>query len=734
MDGFGSRAEDRFLIEAIGDLQTSPDGAVAAFVRQEMDLEGNESRTSIWVVPTDGSEAPRRLTGGRGDRNPRWSPAGDRIAFLSDRAGKPQLYVIDVAGGEARRVETDANPAQPPRWSPDGSRIAFVAQVEVPPEGPRHPGEPESLRPKKDGGKDPGGPRIRVIADYDYRFDGRGFFDDRYAHVHVVAVDGATDGAAADGDPPAEGGSEGKRPTRERRLTEGRFTHDEPCWLPDGRTLLVRAHRERGLNLEGAADIWQVDADGGTPITCFLPWDGVIQSGPQVSPDGRHVAFTGMKHGAPHWVQPAGLWVVPLEAPSADARLAAARDLTAGLDRPVGGSIPCEIRYGMLTRAFEWRGGDRLRFLCGNEGRALLHEVGIHGGAAEPIPTVHELPAGPGASAAARSAAAAVTAALAGTPPRQAPTANSGAAAAARTVPDLPVIATFSGDAGLAGGPARPEQIFARGRRLTAFNAAAEAAALPVERFRVTSEPGWSVDGWLMRPADYMPGRRYPTILSIHGGPTGAYGDTYSFTFQAMARQGYAVLYCNPRGSTTYGERFQSGVVGDWGGGDYRDIMACVDHAIALGVADPERLGVTGWSYGGYMTSWIITQTDRFKAAVAGALISNLVTLYGVSDIGIRSLEHLVGGPAFENEEAYMARSAIRHAARIRTPTLILHGDADMRCPLDQAEQLFTALQRRGVPSAMVRYPGEYHGLQKPRHLHDRLARTLGWFDHWLKR
>lgn len=708
MDAFGSRPADRFQIEAIGDLQASPDGSLVAYVRQEMDLDANEARTAIWVVPAAGGQAPRRLTGGRGDRLPRWSPAGDRIAFVSDRSGKPQLHVIDVAGGEARRIETGANPGQAPCWSPDGSRIAFVAQVEVPPEGPRHPGEPAELRPGRQGANAPAGPRIRVIADYDYRADGRGFFDDRYAHVHVVAADGSEP---------------------ERRLTDGRFAHDEPCWLPDGRSLLVRAHRERGINLEGGTDLWQVGADGQTPIACFLPWDGAIQAGPQVSPDGRHVAFAGVSQGAPHWVQPACLWVVPLDAPSADARLAAARNLTAPLDRPVGGAIPCEIRYGQLTRAFQWRGAARLRFLCGSEGRAQLYEVGLDG-APEPVPAVRELPPGPGASAAARTAAAAVTVALAGaaTDAGEAPTAPTQAG-----VPDLPVVGTFSGDAVLAGGPGRPEQIFVRGRRLTAFNAAAEAAALPVERFRVTSEPGWSVDGWLMRPADYMPGRRYPAILSIHGGPTGAYGDAYSFTFQAMARRGYAVVYCNPRGSTTYGERFQSGVVGDWGGGDLRDIMACVDHAVALGVADPERLGVTGWSYGGYMTSWIITQTDRFKAAVAGALISNLVTLYGVSDIGVRSLEHLVGGPAFENEEAYMARSAIRHAARIRTPTLILHGESDMRCPLDQSEQLFTALQRRGVPSAMVRYPGEPHGLQKPQHLHDRLARTLGWFDHWLK-
>jgi dipeptidyl aminopeptidase/acylaminoacyl peptidase len=684
---FGTHPEDRFRLEAVGDLQASPDGRLVAFVRQEWDLGADQTRTAIWIVPADGSEPPRRLTGGAGDRHPRWSPDGDRLAFVSDRAGYPQLYVMEVHGGEARRIETEARPAQAPVWSPDGTRIAFVAEVEILPDGPRHPGEPEALRsgPRGRGGRRAGAhaaapePRVRVITEPEYRFDGRGFFDDRFAHVHVVPADGSA---------------------RERCLTDGRFAHDEPCWSPDGRSLLVRARRTPGLNLRGAADLWRVAADGEPEVAPFLPWAAPIQAGPQWSPDGRHVAFVGLDARQDEGVTPACLWVVPADAPTPAARLAAARNLTAGLDRPVGGAIPCEIRYGQGVRPFAWRGGGRLRFLCGSEGRSLLYEVSVDGGAPQPVPALADLPAVPGGDAG---------------------------------VPDLPVIGGFSGDAVLAGAAARPEQIFVGSRRLSAFNAAAEAAALPAERFRVTSEPGWAVDGWLIRPADYMPGRRYPTVLSIHGGPTAAYGDTYNFMFQMLARNGYAVVYCNPRGSTTYGERFCAGVVGDWGGGDLRDVMACVDHAVALGVADPGRLGVTGWSYGGYMTAWIITQTDRFRAAVAGAPISNLLALYGVSDVGVRSLERLVGGAAFEHEERFMARSPIRHAARIRTPTLILQGESDMRCPPDQAEQLFTALQRRGVPSVLVRYPGEFHALRRPRHIHDRLARTLGWFDHWLK-
>lgn len=176
-----------------------------------------------------------------------------------------------------------------------------------------------------------------------------------------------------------------------------------------------------------------------------------------------------------------------------------------------------------------------------------------------------------------------------------------------------------------------------------------------------------------------------------------------------------------------------AGVRGDWGGGDFADIMTCVDHAIAAGVADPDRLGVTGRSYGGCMTCWAVTQTDRFRAAVAGAPMSNLVSLYGAGGIGVRSLERLIGGPAFENVDRCMARWAFAHASAVVTPTLLLHGEADLHCPLDQSEQFFTALQRRGVPSAFVCYPGKPHVPRQPKHVHDRLLRTLAWFDHWLK-
>ncbi|MGE5654821.1 MAG: S9 family peptidase [Bacillota bacterium] len=209
--------------------------------------------------------------------------------------------------------------------------------------------------------------------------------------------------------------------------------------------------------------------------------------------------------------------------------------------------------------------------------------------------------------------------------------------------------------------------------------------------------------------------------------------DSFNLSFQILAHQGYAVVFTNPRGSTSYGTEFTQGVVKDWGGKDYQDIMTGLDRAIELGIVDENRVGIMGWSYGGYMTCWAVTQTNRFKAAVGGANISNIYTLYGCSDIGAAYDEGLLGGPAFDDEELYMGRSAIRHVRNVTTPILLLHGEADIRCPIDQSEQFYACLKRLGKDVVFVRYPEQYHGFVKPSYIHDRWARTVAWFDHYVK-
>lgn len=256
------------------------------------------------------------------------------------------------------------------------------------------------------------------------------------------------------------------------------------------------------------------------------------------------------------------------------------------------------------------------------------------------------------------------------------------------------------------------------------------------ERITFAGAEGWPVEGWVLPPRDVQPGERYPLVLNIHGGPHGTWGHTLMAENHVLAAAGFGVLYVNPRGSQGYGRKHTEGVVGKWGQGDYGDLMAAVDHALArFDWIDPERLGVMGNSYGGFMTNWIISHTDRFKAAVSQGTVFNRLSSFGTSDFG-----HMRGDAAepalpWTHLEQLWRESPIAYIGNARTPTLILHGEADHRCPLEQGEQLYTALRVQGVEAVLVRYPGESHGFTRtgrPRHRVDRLKRIVAWFGRHL--
>ncbi len=251
------------------------------------------------------------------------------------------------------------------------------------------------------------------------------------------------------------------------------------------------------------------------------------------------------------------------------------------------------------------------------------------------------------------------------------------------------------------------------------------------------SSDGRRIEGLLTYPRNYVKGKKYPLLLIIHGGPTGVFsydfiGGAGVYPIAAFASEGFAVLRCNIRGSSGYGTEFRKANSRDWGGMDYRDLMAGVDHVMNMGIADPDRLGVMGWSYGGYMTSWIITQTDRFKAASVGAGVINLISFTGTTDLP-DFIPQYFECPFWENYELYISHSSIGHVRNVRTPTLILHGARDTRVPFDQGKELYTALKMRGVPVKMVSYPRSGHGIREPRLVIDGAKRNLDWFTHYLK-
>ncbi|WP_187445441.1 S9 family peptidase [Bacillus infantis] len=257
-------------------------------------------------------------------------------------------------------------------------------------------------------------------------------------------------------------------------------------------------------------------------------------------------------------------------------------------------------------------------------------------------------------------------------------------------------------------------------------------AAEPIE---FTSADGWDLHGWLMKPAGFEEGKKYPLVLEIHGGPHAMYANSYFHEFQVLAAKGYAVLYINPRGSHGYGQKFVDAVRGDYGGRDYEDLMDAVDYVLKeYSFIDQDRLGVTGGSYGGFMTNWIIGHTDRFKAAVTQRSISNWISFYGVSDIGYYFTDWQIQA-GLDDIEKLWKHSPLAYVDQMNTPLLILHGEKDFRCPIEQAEQLFISLKHRKKETSFVRFPESNHELSrsgKPSLRISRLDYISGWFDKYL--
>jgi dipeptidyl aminopeptidase/acylaminoacyl peptidase len=723
------RVDDYFRFRILGEPAISPDGTRVAFTVQTCDPDKDENRSAIWLATVagtvaatvagavagaaaSGAQAPaagpeaaavRQLTSGTSrDRAPTWSPDGTLIAFISDRAdGRAQIHVLPADGGEARRVETDEDVQGGLAWSPDGRTLAFVARVWSKPEGwTPYPGAPEGdaerARARALSRRGPGSATaadasksapappepsdVKVITRLLWRMDGIGEYGDRRTHVFTVPADGSA---------------------KATRVTDGDFDHAAPAFSPDGRLLAVAANRRPGeqADLANHTDLWVFELASGR-ATLVLQGAGPVMN-PRWSPDGRHIAFVGHDGHAGRKTS-AACWVVAWNGPDAPARsFADARNLSHTLDRPVGYAGSSDLRQ-VTAAELAWSADSRrVYFPVSREGNTVIYSADLEG---------EVRPATP------------------------APGPNGRTLAGFSLSPATGRLAYIAGDA------VTPDEVYALDpagggeTRLSALNVPllAELHLQPVHRFRYEGADGMPVDGWFIPALGVPAGQPAPCVLSIHGGPHGMYGNALQFGLQLYAAHGLAVLFTNPRGSEGYGQAFVDAVAGDWGGKDYVDIQKGLDHAIAQGWVDPARCGVTGWSYGGFMTAWTITQTSRFKAAIAGAIVSNRLSFYGTSDIGVHFGETEFPGAPWENEDGHLARSALRFAARVSTPVLFLHGEADLRCPVPQTEEFFTALRRQGKTAVMVRYPGEFHGLQKPRHKADRMRRSLAWFRHHL--
>ena len=463
-------------------------------------------------------------------------------------------------------------------------------------------------------------------------------------------------------------------------LTPGQYDEYLPAWSPDGKQLVFSSKRGPDPDRHDNYDLFLIDATAGAMARPLLATD-VPESAPNYgsrpawSPDGRQIAFV---QGGPKEQLVYALHQLMVVSVSGGP----ARALTAGLDRN--------------TSHPQWAYDSKsVYFLLEDDRAETLMRVPAAGGKIEKV--------------------------LAG----------------AREIGSFDV-ARSGQVVVLNSQPQQPDEVFALDKNGTLRPLSKQNDAWlrgvslgAVEAIQAKSKDGTPVSGFIIKPVGYQAGHKYPALLRIHGGPVAQFGYGFSFEWQYFAANGYAVVVANPRGSSGRGLEYSKAIFADWGNKDTDDVLAVVDYAVAQGLADPDRLGVGGWSYGGIMTDQVIARDQRFKAAVSGASIGNVLAGYG-TDQYIRDYETELGTP-WKNTDVYMRVSyPFFHADRIKTPTLFVCGEKDFNVPLLNTEQMYQALKSLNVPTQLVIYPGQFHGVSTPSYVKDRYARYLNWYNKYL--
>ncbi len=655
--------EDFWRLKTVADPQPSPDGTQVAYVVGSFDEGKNEAHSAIWLVSLESGQCRQLTSGENQDMQPRWSPDGSRLAFVSTRhEGNPQLFLIEVTGGEARRLTSVAEGAASPRWSPDGKHLCYTSTTET--DWQKVAQETAWFETHSEVDKNT--PRLRRQSALLTRFDGRGYIE-RRAHLFLLTLDEAQ--------------------AEPRQLTEGDFDADQAVWSPDGALIAFVSNRSEDANASLVSDIWTVAVESGELQRLT---DGDLSAMlPAWSPDGNILAFFA-EHplSARRGYEDPHLWLVSRSGGDQ-------RDLMRHLDRTLAALQP-DYHFSAGAAPLWSPDGQTLFFVSADHGADAVFALAVEAGDCQRV-----------------SSTAADVVALQQVEARQM---FVGVAATSEQPYDLFTLPW-------SGGELQP---------LVVTNQAllAEVSIAPTERINFTGPDGWEIEGWLVKPLHAE--RPYPLILHVHGGPYSAWGHSFYFQAQALAGAGYASLYINPRGSKGYGLAFAQAA--DWGEKDYLDLMAGVDAVLASGDVDPERLGITGISYGGFMTNWALGHTDRFAAAVSVNGVSNHMSFHGTSDLGVVWFGRQYGHP-WESPEFYRSRSPITHVDRIATPLLLLQSENDYRCPIEQGEQMFASLLARGQVAELIRFPNASHAIAataSPHHRYFQWKLTLDWFDSYL--
>jgi dipeptidyl aminopeptidase/acylaminoacyl peptidase len=664
---------DLYKFQWLADPQISPDGSQIAYTHVKVTAKRDGYDTALWVIATSGGNA-RQLTAGPRDTSPRWSPDGRRIAFL-------------------RSVEKNAKPEPPQIWvlpmtggepRPVTDLLKGASSPEWAPTGGTIAFLSTAL-PKdfdKKTGEDEEASDTRIILHASYRFNGTGYLQyDRPTHIWTVS---AAENQTAPGKP--------------KQITSGPFAETDITWSPDGAVLYFTSNRvQEPYYAAPDSNVYSVNPTGGA-IKEVASIDGPLRS-ITINSSGTSIAAVGFENVKPQrsYEQP-DLFVAAVKGGTA-------RNLTARYDYDVAAGLTGDQkapRGAPPSSSPVFSTDGRFLFtLAAEEGRTNIVRVEVETGKVDKVTSGdHDV------SAFTMSSDGLKAAALISTP---------------TNIGDLHVIDIKSGNV----------------RRLTHVNEElfSQLRLTEPEMLWYKSFDGRRIQTWVQRPPDFDPGKKYPVILNIHGGPHAAYGYTFDHEFQWMAAKGYIVLYPNPRGSTTYGQEFGNVIQYKYPGDDLKDLMAGVDELIARGWADPDRLGITGGSGGGILTNWAITQTDRFKAAVAQRSIADWIGLWYTSDFTLFTPRWFRGAP-WEQEADFRARSPITFVSRIKTPLMLIEGDADLRTPPTAGgEQMFRALKYLRKPTAMVQFPGESHELSrsgKPRHRVERLQHIVAWMDKYV--
>ena len=634
---------------------------------------------------------------------PSLSPDGSKLAFVRSHVDREsmktrsQVLVMELASGETAPFTSGTSDSSP-RFSPDGQHLAFVrpdddgnSQIWTMPTGG---GEAHKLTDVHGGITDiawsPDSSALAFVSDVDPDRAPDDHDPKKDPRVSVVRrIRYRADGLGWRGEAFRHIFVVERESGATRQLTDGEGDDSAPSWSPDGASIAFVADRRPDREAASHSDVYVAPVCGGDPVSEYgagmkLRSQGLSSVAALCwSPSGDAIAVVGSDDevagaGWQSWI----FVVEPGQAP---------RKLTDDSISVAGGYAPLVPAPDM-----RWTDDGRISFIADARGESSIYQVDASTGSLRRV-------AGGGLTSQVTFDNDARAAVVLTTPPDSAG--------------DLHSVDMASGSVA----------------KLTDFNRGYFEEHPPARLEKFThSRAGFEIESRLLFPPDFDASLRYPLVLDIHGGPHGVFSDSFSAQQQVLATAGYIVLAVNPRGSSTYGTDFMKAVLCDWGGEDYLDIMSAVDLVCERGYVDESRIGITGYSYGGFMSSWIIGHDTRFKAAVVGAPCINLSSMYGTSDIGVRFGEVQWGGKRWDALDTFMEHSPLTYAPNVETPVLLMHGEADHRCPIEQSEQYFVTLKRMGKEVELVRFPGSSHGFVRtghPKLREEYLARLLDWMN-----